>query len=297
MRLKDLWFTLSLLVLPVMVKAEHEKLQKQLQEVIAGKNAQVGIAVILNGKDTITVNNNCQYPMMSVFKLYQALAVADYCQKEKLSFETSVYIRRSDLKSNTYSPLRDRYPQGEIFLPIKELLKYTLHLSDNNACDILFARTGGTEATDKYIRSLGIRDFSVEFTEDEMHKDINTCYRNWSTPLEAVKVMELLLTRPLFDKDYQDFIKQAMVTCETGKDRLPFPLEGTEAIIGHKTGTGDLNDKGQIIGINDVGFVYLPNGKRYTIAVFIKDSAENMQESSRIIADISRVVYQYVSEI
>lgn len=121
-----------------------------------------------------------------------------------------------------------------------------------------------------------------------MHKDINTCYRNWSTPLEAVKVMELLLTRPLFDKDYQDFIKQAMVTCETGKDRLPFPLEGTEAIIGHKTGTGDLNDKGQIIGINDVGFVYLPNGKRYTIAVFIKDSAENMQESSRIIADISQ---------
>ncbi|WP_294142233.1 class A beta-lactamase, subclass A2 [uncultured Sanguibacteroides sp.] len=296
MRLKDLWFTLSLLVLPVMVKAEHEKLQKQLQEVIAGKRAQVGIAVILNGRDTVTVNNDYQYPMMSVFKLYQALAVADYCQKEKLSFDTFVYIRQSDLKPDTYSPLRDKYPQGEISLSIKDLLKYTLHLSDNNACDILFAQTVGTKATDKYIRSLGIRDFSIEVTEDEMHKDVNTCYLNWSTPLEAAKVIELLLTRALFDIEYQDFIKRAMITCETGKDRLPFPLEGTKAIIGHKTGTGDLNAKGQIIGINDVGFVYLPNGERYTIAVFIKDSAETIQETSQIIADISRVVYQYISE-
>lgn len=69
MKLKGLWFVFSLLVLPVIVKAEHERLQEQLRETIAGKNAQVGIAVILDGKDTITVNNDCQYPMMSVFKL------------------------------------------------------------------------------------------------------------------------------------------------------------------------------------------------------------------------------------
>ena len=56
MKLKGLWLVFSLLVLPVIVKSEHENLQKQLRETIAGKNAQVGIAVILNGKDTITVN-------------------------------------------------------------------------------------------------------------------------------------------------------------------------------------------------------------------------------------------------
>ena len=86
-----------------------------------------------------------------------------------------------------------------------------------------------------------------------------------------------------------------MISCQTGKDRLPLPLKGTKAIIGHKTGTGDRNNKGQIIGMNDVGFVYLPDGQRYTIAVFIKDSEESDVETARIIADISEKVYQQVT--
>ena len=85
-----------------------------------------------------------------------------------------------------------------------------------------------------------------------------------------------------------------MISCETGKDRLPLPLIVTNAIIGHKTGTGDRNSKGLLIGTNDVGFVYLPNGQRYTIAVFIKDSEESEKATSEIIADISRIVYQYM---
>ncbi len=289
-------FILPLFMLPSMLKATPKGLEKQLQEVIANRKAQIGIAVIINGKDTITINNDERYPMMSVFKLHQALAVANYCQKNGLSFDTPIHIHKTDLKPNTYSPLRDQYPNGEISLPIKELLKYTLHLSDNNACDILFQATGGTKATDNYIRhNLGMQHFAIKATEDEMHQDKNKCYQNWSTPLEAARIIELLTTKPLFDKKYQKFIQETMISCQTGKDRLPFPLKDTKAVIGHKTGTGDRNDKGQIIGINDVGFVYLPDGQRYTIAVFIKDSEESDTATSQIIADISATVYRFIS--
>lgn len=232
--------------------------------------------------------------MMSVFKLHQALAVADYCQKNGISLDTPVYIRQADLKPDTYSPLRDKYPEGDISLSIKELLEYTLLLSDNNACDILFAQAGDTKSTDNYIRSLGLRDFSIKVTEDEMHQNESTCYENWSTPLETAKLIELLVTKELFNKESQEFIKRTMISCETGKDRLPLPLMVTNAIIGHKTGTGDRNSKGLLIGTNDVGFVYLPNRQRYTIAVFIKDSEESEKATSEIIADISRIVYQYM---
>jgi beta-lactamase class A len=259
---RKLFLILFLLVLPVIIKAEQKGLEEQLRKVIANKKAQIGIAVIINSKDTITINNDARYPMMSVFKLHQALAVADYCEKKGLSFDTSIYIRKADLKTDTYSPLRDLYPDGEISLPIKELLEYTLHLSDNNACDILFLQTGGTEATDHYIRTnLGMRHFAIKATEDEMHQDKNKCYLNWSTPLETVRMIELLLNVPLFDDEYQKFIKTTMMSCETGKDRLARPLQGNKAILGHKTGTGDRNDKGQIIGMNDVGFVYFPMAK------------------------------------
>jgi beta-lactamase class A len=293
---RKLFLILFLLVLPVIIKAEQKGLEEQLRKVIANKKAQIGIAVIINSKDTITINNDARYPMMSVFKLHQALAVADYCEKKGLSFDTPIYIRKADLKTDTYSPLRDLYPDGEISLPIKELLEYTLHLSDNNACDILFLQTGGTEATDHYIRTnLGMRHFAIKATEDEMHQDKNKCYLNWSTPLETVRMIELLLNVPLFDDEYQKFIKTTMMSCETGKDRLARPLQGNKAILGHKTGTGDRNDKGQIIGMNDVGFVYLPDGQNYTIAVFIKDSEESEAATARIIADISKTVYRHVT--
>ena len=293
---RKLFLILFLLVLPIVIKAEQKGLEEQLRKVIANKKAQIGIAVIINGKDTITINNDERYPMMSVFKLHQALAVADYCEKKGLSFDTPIYIRKADLKTDTYSPLRDLYPNGEISLPIKKLLEYTLHLSDNNACDILFLQTGGTEATDHYIRTnLGMRHFAIKATEDEMHQDKNKCYLNWSTPLETVRMIELLLNVPLFDDEYQKFIKTTMMSCETGKDRLARPLQGNKAILGHKTGTGDRNDKGQIIGMNDVGFVYLPDGQSYTIAVFIKDSEESEAATARIIADISKTVYRHVT--
>ena len=293
---RKLFLILFSLVLPIVIKAEQKGLEEQLRKVIANKKAQIGIAVIINSKDTITINNDARYPMMSVFKLHQALAVADYCEKKGLSFDTPIYIRKADLKTDTYSPLRDLYPDGEISLSIKELLKYTLHLSDNNACDILFLQTGGTEATDHYIRTnLGMRHFAIKATEDEMHQDKNKCYQNWSTPLETARIIELLLNVRLFDDEYQGFIKTTMMSCETGKDRLARPLQGNKAIIGHKTGTGDRNDKGQIIGMNDVGFVYLPDGQSYTIAVFIKDSEESEAATVRIIADISKTVYRHVT--
>ena len=182
-----------------------------------------------------------------------------------------------------------------MYLSLAELLTFTLQWSDNNACDVLFRHTGGPAATDRYVRSLGISDFAIKVTEDEMHKDLNTCYDNWSTPLAAAQTVELLVGTDLIPSPFREFIRQTLVSCETGKDRLPRPLLGTNAIVGHKTGTGDRNTDGKIIGVNDVGFVVLPDGSRYTIAVFIRDSGESLQTTSQIIGDISQIVHTYFS--
>ena len=52
-----------------------ETLHQDIARIIEGKRARVGVAVIIDGKDTVTVNNEERYPMMSVFKFHQALAV------------------------------------------------------------------------------------------------------------------------------------------------------------------------------------------------------------------------------
>lgn len=285
----------SLAATATALAGSRQELEKRLREIIGTKKAQVGIAVIIDGKDTITVNNGCRYPMMSVFKLHQALAIADYCRRKHLSFDTPVPIRKADLRPDTHSPLRDDYPEGTASVTIGGLLRYTLLLSDNNACDILFALSGGTRATDKYIRNLGINDFAVRATERRMHRNPTACYRNWTAPLETARLIELLLSREPFDGESRDFILRAMIDCKTGTDRLPQPLQGTRAVIGHKTGTADRDKNGRIAGTNDAGFVFLPDGRRYTIAVFVKDSEESERDTARIIADISQAVFLYVT--
>lgn len=290
-------FIVFLCLIPVLLfSCQSVPLETQLKEAIKDKKAEIGIAVIIDGKDTITVNNDNHYPLMSVFKFHQALAVADYITKQNQSLDTLLKIEKSDLKPDTYSPLRDKYPQGEIEMSIAELLRYTLQQSDNNACDILFNYQGGTDAVDKYIHSLGIQDCAIVGTESAMHEDLDLCYQNWSTPLAAAELLEIFRREPLFAKEYKDFIWQTMVECQTGQDRLVAPLLDKGVIVGHKTGTGDLNAKGQQIGCNDIGFVLLPDGRTYSIAVFVKDSEESFAENSKIIADISRIIYEYVTQ-
>lgn len=290
-------FIVFLCLIPILLfSCQSVPLEAQLKEAIKDKKAEIGIAVIIDGKDTITVNNDNHYPLMSVFKFHQALALADYMAKHKQSLDTLLKIEKSDLKPDTYSPLRDKYPQGEIEMSIADLLRYTLQQSDNNACDILFNYQGGTDAVDKYIHSLGIQDCAIVGTEAAMHEDLDLCYQNWSTPLAAAELLEIFRREPLFAKEYKDFIWQTMVECQTGQDRMVAPLLDKKVTVGHKTGTGDRNAKGQQIGCNDIGFVLLPDGRTYSIAVFVKDSEESFADNSKIIADISRIVYEYVMQ-
>lgn len=281
-----------ILTAPLAAVAGHPSdLQERLQDIIKNKKAEIGIAVILNGRDTVVVNNNGRYPLMSVFKFHQALAVADYFNRHGLPLDTELFISKEDLVPDTYSPLRDEFPEGNISMPVSRLLEYTLQLSDNNACDILFKHTGGPAATDRYIRSLGLQNFAITATEQQMHDDPQACYENWSTPLEAAALLELFVTGQI--PTQLEVIKQSLINCKTGADRLPKPLSGTGAVIGHKTGTSDRDPQGRFPGTNDIGFVVLPNESRYTIAVFIKDSAEAAATNAQIIADISQTVYRY----
>ena len=294
--MKSRLFLLLALVLTAAAPASAEgNLKTQLQKIIAGADARVGVAVIADG-DTLTVNGSPDYPLMSVMKLHQAVAVARILEERGLPLTSTVHIYVQDLKAGTWSPLRDTRPGGGFDMSVAELLRYTLQQSDNNACDILFDRFAAPEHVDSIIRSMGFRDFRIAATEDEMHRDLKKCRENVSSPLSAADLMDRLASGTLpLGKEYADFIRSTLLECRTGLNRLPLPLEGSGALIGHKTGTSDREADGRWTGINDVGFVLLPDGRSYTLAVFISDSALGMEENEKLIADISGAVYSELS--
>lgn len=63
-------------------------LQEMIQEYVGKFRAQVGVAVIIDHKDTVCVNNSADYPLMSVFKFHQAIAVADQLHRRGMSMDT-----------------------------------------------------------------------------------------------------------------------------------------------------------------------------------------------------------------
>lgn len=267
-------------------------LGEQLKQVISGKAATVGVAVIFNGSELVTVNNMYRYPMMSTFKFHQALSVMEYINRKGEDLATEILVKRSDLKENTYSPMRDANPNGNFRMTIGDLLKYSLIESDNNACDVLFKHIGGPKFTQRYVHELGIQDVAITQTEAMMHESPDNCTLNWTKPSAAVLLMETFLQNELCSKQQKVFIQRAMADANTGKDKLKAGLP-KDVLLAHKTGSSDRNEFDIKLSDNDMGFVVLPNGQYYTIAVFIMNSQESDKVNARLIADISRTVYTY----
>lgn len=282
---------ISLLILGNFAFAQNRTLKKEINTIIQDKKATIGVAVMCNGQKILAINNQHHYPLMSVFKFHLALAVLNHLDKNNLSLDTEIPVHKSDLLTNTYSPLRDKYLDGGFTITLRELLQYSISKSDNNACDILFRYVGGTKVVEQYIKNIGITNTSISVTEEIMHEKFENPYLNHTTPLAAVQLLELFLKKDLLSDIYQEFLENTMIETTTGTEKIKALLP-PEVIVGHKTGSSDRKD-GLKIGDNDIAFVRLPNGKEYTIAIFIMDSLENDKTNASIIAQISKAVYDH----
>lgn len=270
-------------------------LQNQLATLIRGFNAKVGVAIRYDGEETVAVNDSTEYAMLSTFKFPLALAVLDELDKKQLPLETEIYVAKSDLHPNTYSPLRDARPEGNFKISIGELLRYTVALSDNNACDILIHYLGGPAAIQNYIARAGITGITIVATEDEMHQKENP-YLNYARPSAVVELLEKFLGKTLLSFPYQDFLEKIMLETSTGTDKLKGLLpSGTP--VGHKTGSSDRNTDGLKAADNDAGFVMLPNGKHFTIAVFVMDSREDDKANALLIARVAKAAYDHYTNL
>lgn len=277
------------------------EMQKELEDYVAGKpSARIGVAVIIEGRDTVSVNGHEQFPMLSVYKFPQALYVANYCINNDIPLSTEIDIAASELLPDTYSPMRDVFAGTDFKLPINSLLEYTLIYSDNNACDILFDRFGSPGDVNALMKEWGFNEINIISTEAEMHEDISLCYRNSSSPIAMAKLLDKLYSELLPSEEVSrdmkyDTVMRYMGNCKTGRTRLAKALTDENTDLYHKTGTGDINSEGKIIAINDAGYVISGNTPDYSIAVFVSDSAYDMTETETIISDISSIVYRLIS--
>lgn len=276
------------------VSAQPDSLKLQLEQIIQSKKARVGFAFAGLDDDPVifSINGSGSFPMQSVYKFHLALAVLDRVDEGKLRLDQDIYIKKSDLLPDTWSPIRDKYPDGNIFMKLSEIINYTVAQSDNNGCDILFRLMGGTKQLEEFIHLQGITDISIKATEEEMHQSWDIQFTNHTTPLAAIGLLKLFHERKILSAKTNDFLWKIMTGTKTGLNRIPGLLPpGT--VIAHKTGSSGTNEQGITAACNDIGIVRLPDGRHFAIAVFVTDSKEDSDTNAGIIAQLTRLVWDF----
>lgn len=284
-------FILSFLISSICF-AQTDSLRVRINHIILSKHADVGVAILgIESKDTLSINGSKHYPMQSVFKFHIALTVLNEIEKGKLTLDQKIYIKESDLDPNTWSPLQQKYPKGNVELSLSEILGYTVSQSDNNGCDILLRLVGGATKVDNYIHSIGIKDIEIKATEQEMRKAWDVQFTNWTTPLSAIDLLRKFYGKEFLSGTSFEFLWKTLLETSTYKNRIKGELpEGTP--VAHKTGTSGKKD-GITAAVNDIGIVVLPNRNHFAIVVFVSNSRENDDTNNKIIADIAKVTWDY----
>ncbi|MBL0144397.1 MAG: class A beta-lactamase, subclass A2 [Chitinophagaceae bacterium] len=267
-----------------------DTLKSEIVKIISTKKATVGVSIIgSDAKDTLNINGYRHFPMISVFKFHIALTVLNKVDKGELSLGQKVFIKKSDLLENTWSPFKKKYSNRDTSIKLREALQWMVSHSDNNICDILIRLIGGVQTVDNFIQN---KNFVIKNDEEGMHLNWDAQYLNTTTPNYTTQLLKKLYDKKMLTKKSTKFLYETMLATSVGQNRLKAKLpESTK--VAHRTGSSFTNDIGLTGAINDIGIVKMPNGKCYFISVFVYNTSERFEVGEAIIADISKVTWDY----
>src|ERR1700759_1401009 len=96
------------------VFAQHPGLRERIAAIAGSSSGKVGVAIsLLESKDTVTFQNHDRYVLHSVLKFATGMKILSEVDKGRWKLDQKIHITREDLRP-TYSPLRDKYPNGNV---------------------------------------------------------------------------------------------------------------------------------------------------------------------------------------
>ena len=268
---------------------KNDELQKQIEQIATAAKGRVGVAAeVLETGESVALNLHEHFPMQSVYKLPIGMAVLAQIDNGKLTLDQMVRVKTSDfVRVGQRSPIRDKNPKG-VELSLREILRYAVSESDGTASDVLL-RLIGVDAVSKYLNELGINEIVIKNSEKEIGQDWDTQYRNWSSPAGSLQLLRSLHERRGLSEASQQLLYKFMIETPTFPTRLKGLLPKT-AVVAHKTGSSGTSN-GITAAINDIGIVTLPNGNHLAIAVFVSDSPTDLPTRERVIAQITKAIW------
>jgi len=288
---------------------------ERIATVLAGR---IGFAAQeIGGDEVIAFNGDETFVMASAYKVAIATAVLDRVDKGELSLDQMVVITPEMMIVGQVA-LAETFVHPGLQLSVANLIEVMITESDNTASDTLMGLAGGPAAVTENLRRLGITDFRVDRVTGEILRDVHglpgqatpevvaEAYRNrpelvttqgdrnldfeadprdHATPLAYLQLLLAIDSGKAMSAESRDFLLDVMSRTRTGAGRLKGLLpRGTP--VAHKTGT-----TGGVA--NDVGYITLPDGRRFAIVVFTNSSETPVPDRDRAIAEIARSLFDY----
>lgn len=287
---KQIFITLvAAVTLSQMAYGQISAIKAGVDKIIENRDLKLGFAIYdFSSGETLSINGSDRFPMQSVFKFPIALAVLNEVDNKSLELDQDILIKKADLMPDLWSPIREKYPQGDIQLPLSEIIQYTVSQSDNVGCDLLLKMLNGPSTVNDYIHGKGIWDIQIKNNEQKIQSSWSVQFDNWVTPLAMIDLLKLFNNKELLLADTHAFLWKIMVETSTGSIKKKLPKG---AVVAHKTGTSGYNKEGVSAATNDVGIMVLPSGKRVAFVIFITNSREPVEITADVIADIALLLY------
>lgn len=272
-------------------KNNENELKNKIEKIISTENGDFGVSIIDENNNIVEINGKKHYPLLSTFKFPIALTILHKVEKRELSMQQQIFIKKEELLENTWSPFKEKHPDGNISISLEEAINWMIVYSDNNLTDILLRLLGGTETVEKFIDD---ENFVIKNNEDEMHRDWNSQFINKSTPNSFAQLLKKFSEGKILNSENTKWLYQSMVKSETGVKRLKGKLPNVK--IAQRAGTSFTNDEGITGAINNVGIMELPNNQKIYIAVFVHNTSEEFSKGEEIIADIAKTTYEFYTK-
>ena len=251
---------------------------------VAAEDLSTGKQLLLNERETFHAASTMKTPVMiEVFK---------QAREGPLHLDDSVIVRnefRSIVDGSRYSLDLGDDSDDSIYrrigqkASVRELVEHMITLSSNLATNILIGLVNPDRVT-ATMRELGADSIRVlRGVEDS--KAFQQGLNNTTTALDLLMVMKAIANGQAVDSSTSAEMVRILLN-QKFNDKIPALLpKGVR--VAHKTGN--------ITGVeHDSGIVFLPDGRSYVIVTLSKD-LPNAEQGKRVLAEISRIVYNALS--
>jgi beta-lactamase class A len=276
---------------PQQAQSSLEGAKSEVEKLIAASGAEsVGVAVYdLETKQTMFVNERASFHAASTMKLPVMMEVFRRADRKRIPLNEPVEVKNkfySIVDGSEYRLNRDDDSDQEIYdhigqtMPVIAMVDRMITWSSNLATNLLIEKVKAESVTE-LMRELGAKDIQVlRGVEDP--KAFQAGKNNTTTAYDLMLLLRLIAENKFLNGRVCGKMVE-ILSAQSFNDGIPAGLP-TATRVAHKTGNITKHN-------HDAAIVYAPGRKPYVIVVLTKGIAEQ-KRSARLIADISRVVYQ-----